>query len=374
MATQLSLSNVVTVSVTESAIGVNQFNTGNIGLFTTETPDPVFTSGYKIYKQPAEVGVDFGTDSTTYAMALAMFSQQPNFTFPGGSLIVMPFEVSETLAAAITRTLSLVSYFGVLTTQIETQVDMLAAAAVIQANQLIAAFPQIADASVDEGGSLDLLRTGGFTQSRGLFYPGASADALLFSAGYLARGLCVNFSGSGTTLNMNLKTINGVQPASVTQTLLNSAEAAGADVYANIGGIAKVLSSGANRFFDQVQNLIALASSLQIGMFNYLASTATKIPQTEFGMRGLVSVCNGVCAQFVQNGYLAPGTWNDPTLFGNPAALISSVANQGFYIYSSPIALQSESDRMDRKAPLIQIAAKEAGAINSAAIMVIVNP
>src|SRR5690242_17604835 len=135
---QLSLSNVISISVSQTPTGISEFNTSNLALFTTDTPTPSFT--YKIYLDPSDVATDFGSGSTTYAMALSVFSQQPNILLPGGYLVIIPFTVSETLAAAITRTKTLVQYFGVMTTQIESQVDMLAAAAVIQANQMIGFF------------------------------------------------------------------------------------------------------------------------------------------------------------------------------------------------------------------------------------------
>lgn len=373
MTTQLELSNVINISVSETPAGVGALNTSNIAIFTPDTPDPLFDDGYKIYLEPTEVGTDFGTDSTTYAMALAAFSQSPSFLLPGGYLVVIPYTVSETMAAAITRTLGLVQYFGVMSAAIESQVDMLAAAAVIQAHNLIGFFAQTATSSIDSGGSLDLLKTGGFTQSRGLFYNGTSLEALEYQAAYASRGLSVVFSGNNTTLNMHLKQLATIQPSDVTQTLLNKAQAAGADCYVSLQGFSCVFASGENSFFDQVYNLIALAVNLQVAGFNYLAGSTTKVPQTEQGVAGLVNAYRAVMNQFVANQYLAPGVWNSPTVFGNQADLISNVAQVGYYIYSTPIAQQLQVDRIARKAPLVQIAAKEAGAIDSSTVVVVVN-
>lgn len=370
---QLSLSNVIQISVSQTPTGISAFNTSNLALFTTDTPSPSFE--YKIYLDLADVGDDFGTSSTTYAMAAAVFSQQPNILLPGGYLVIIPFEVSETLAEAIARTQSLVQYFGLMTTQIESQADMLAAAAVIQANNMIGFFAQTSTATIAPGGALDLLRTGKFTQSRGLFYDSTSADALNFQAAYAGRALSTVFTGSNTTQNMHLKQLVGVQPdPALTQTLLNQAVTAGADTYPSLQGFPCVFTSGANDYFDNVYNLQAFAGYLQIAGFNYLAGASTKIPQTENGMDGLKAAYRQICQQFVANQYLAPGSWNSPTTFGNQADLISNVAQFGYYIYSSPIATQLQSARAARQAPLVQIAAKEAGAINSSSVVVFVNP
>lgn len=372
---ELQLSNVVEISVSQAQAGIGSYNTSNLALFTSDTPDPVFDDPFKIYLEPTEVGKDFGTDSVTYKQALAIFSQQPNILAAGGYLVVIPLLVSETLDDAITRTADVVQYFGLMSNAIESQADMLASAAVIQALNKIGFFVQKASASIAPGGSLDMLTTGGFTQSRGLYY-GSTDDlsALIMQAAYAGRALSTNFSGSNTTSTMHLKDLTGVQPdPTMTQTLLNKALAAGADSYPSLQGIPKVFCSGANSFFDQVYNLRWFVGALQVAGFNYLAESSTKVPQTEGGMDGLKGAYRAICEQAVANQYSAPGQWNNATTFGNQADFLSNIAQVGYYIFSLPIAKQSQVDRADRKAPLVQIALKEAGAIQSSTVIVYVN-
>lgn len=372
---ELSLSNVVSVAVSEAPLGANAFNTSNLAIFTTETPGGGFTDDYKIYLEPVEVGVDFGTNSTTYKMALAIFSQQPNILLPGGYLVIIPLEASETLDAAITRTAGLVQYFGLMSTQIESGADMLAAAAVVQALVKMAFFVQRASASIEPGGDLDDLRTGSFSRSRGLYYGSDNdLDALLYQAAYAGRALSTVFSGSNTTQNLHLKSLATIQPdPTMTQTLLNKAQDAGADCYVSLQGVSAIFASGANRFFDQVYNLLWFVSALQIAGFNYLRQTGTKVAQTQPGLDGLVNAYSQVCQQAVTNQYAAPGAWNSPTVFGNPVALVQNILEVGYYIYQLPIAQQAQVDREARQAPLIQIALKEAGAVDSSTVVVNVN-
>lgn len=589
---QLPISNIVNISVLEAQAGVGDFNTSNLGLFTHEVPGETFgDDGFKQYIDPIDVGTDFGTDSRTYQMALAIFSQQPNILTGGGQLVVIlmnnevvsstavetlsfsslptsgsfkvaygadastainfgdtasdvqtairtisglgsvtvtgnattgfvvtmtgvsngarlfsivenslqdtddnnvvvtpaisvygapatavqsidfstvptvgsyklkygalttgsiayndnatavqtalrlltglgsvtvagdttdGFEVTftgvsgpatllevsnnslqdtdgfdvelsfddiivglaladgETLAEAITRTANLVQYFGVMETAPvaeQTEENVLAAAAVIQALVKIGFFVSSDSADIEPGGTLDLLATGGFTKSRGLYYGDDTDDAeLIMMASYGGRGLSTNFTGSNTTSTMNLKDLAGVQPdPSMTQTLYNKAEAAGADIYASLQGVPKVISFGANKYFDQVYNLQAYIAALQVAGFNFLAQAATKVPQTESGMDGLKGAYRNVCEQFVTNQYIAPGSWTSPTLFGNPANLIANIAQVGYYIFSQPISQQSQTARAAREAPLIQIAIKEAGAIQESTVIVNVN-
>ncbi len=374
---QLQLTNVIDISVSAAGVGISAYNTSNLALFTADTANMSFgTDGYKIYLEPSEVGTDFGTSSNTFKMANAVFSQQPNILAGGGYLVIITFDPSETLDAAITRTQDLVQYFGLMAAEIQSQADMLAAAAVIQPLNKIGFFVQKASASIDPGGSLDLLRSGDFTQSRGLYY-GATLDidALVMQASYAGRALSVNFSGSNTTITMHLKDLIGVQPdPSMTQTLLEKAKVAGADTYVSLQGVAKVFCVGANEFYDQVYNLQWFVGALQVAGFNYLAQSSTKVPQTENGMDGLKGAYRSICQQGVVNQYIAPGQWNSPNTFGNQANFYANIQQLGYYIYSLPIANQLQVDRAARKAPLVQIAVKEAGAIQSSFVIINVNP
>lgn len=370
----LSIANVINVSVATPQSGLGKYSPNNLAIFTRDTPDPVFSSGYKIYLSPTEVADDFGTGSATYSMANAVFSQQPNILAGGGYLVVIPFTSMETIDAAITRTKNLVEYFGIMCAELTTTDHMLAAAAVVQALNKIAFWFSYTPADIDPGGMLDQLTTGGFTKNRGLYYGNNLATALVMMASYAALGMSVNFDGSNTTLNMHMKTLSGVQPdPNMTQTLLNKAIAAGADTYVSIQGVPKVFCSGANVFFDRMFNLGWFVGAVTVAAFNVLAQNSTKIPQTESGMDILRGAVRQVCQQAVTNQFSAPGAWTNPVTFGNQQDLYLNVSQYGYYIYSTPIAQQSPASRADREAPLVQVALKEAGAIDSASIVINVN-
>lgn len=468
----LSLSNIINVSVSEAPAGLGEYNTSNVALFSHEPFAESFGDlGYKIYLEPTEVGTDFGTDSETYNQALLIFGQAPNILANNGYLVVIPFveaiqhlalsgvaasgsfilnygaeataainwndavgviqtklqalaglesvvvggsiasqsltvnfsgvegpialltitsntletsgstsitftvtttQAGETFAAAITRASSLVQFFGIIVTLVVAQAALLAAAAVVQAMNKVMVIVGSDPADVATGGKLDLLRTGGFTKTRGLFY--GDSNPLDFPGAFAGRGFSTNFDGSNTTQNMHLKDLSGVQPDStLNQTLLDLCTAAGADVYGSFQGIPKIFESGANRFFDQVYNEGWLVGAIQIAGFNYLATASTKIPQTENGMDGLKGAYRQVCEQANANAYSAPGKWNSATTFGVQSDFLQNITQRGYYIYSTPIAQQSQADRAARKAPLVQIALKESGGINSSTVIVVVN-
>lgn len=483
---QLELSNIVNISVSQSPTGIGEYNTSNLAIFSDEAYDPntFGDDGYKIYVEPSEVATDFGSDSDTYKMALAVFSQQPNILAGDGYLVIIPlvvedqlvdfdanpasgtFELNfggnasdpinfddtaaevqanlranvpglekcvvtgtittaglhvffngvvgdaalmtvtnntlatggsspvtvdvsqvtagETMAAAITRTKDLIQYFGILLSNILAEAPMLAAAAVVETLNKIAGWGSYDSADVEVAGRLDKLRSGNLHKNRGLYYGGSEAsgmtnaekltELLIENASYFSRGLSVNFAGSNTTITMHLKDLTGVQPdATMTQTLLNKCQAAGVDVYPSFQGIPKVFCSGANNFWDQVYNLGWFVGALQVAGFNYLAQASTKVPQTENGMDGLKGAYRDVCEQARTNQYCAPGRWNSATTFGNQSDFTENITQRGYYIYSVPIAQQSQAAREDREAPIVQIALKEAGAIHSSTVIVNVN-
>ncbi len=71
--------------------------------------------------------------------------------------------------------------------------------------------------------------------------------------------------------------------------------------------------------------------------------------------------------QSVTNGLVAPGVWNGGDI-GQLAA--GDTLTKGYYVYAAPIADQAQSDREARKAPLIQVACKLAGAVHYADVQI----
>jgi hypothetical protein len=84
----------------------------------------------------------------------------------------------------------------------------------------------------------------------------------------------------------------------------------------------------------------------------------------------LVTVAEGILFNFVQNGFLAPGIWNQPG-FGQINQ--GDYLNKGFYVYPNSIASQTVAARATRATPLIQIGVKLAGAIELILSVVNVN-
>lgn len=480
MGNQLSIANVVNISVSQAQLGLGEYNVNNLAIFTNDSYAESFGSlGYQLYLDPSQVGIDFGTASETYAMANAVFSQQPNILAGGGYLAVIPFlpneqtlgfsavaasgtfhlnygsehivvnwndsaatiqanlraldpvlsqvavsgsiasqsleftmwgiykptaltissntledsgsasitimvtqtRAYETLSAAIVRTTGLIQYFGIMATSLAqtlTSGDVLAAAATVQAQSNILFVVSNQESDIEMGGIIYTATSDEYSQTRGLYYGDTSDDGVANSLGYMAayagRALSTNFNGSNTTETMHLKQLIGVSPdPTMTQSILNLAGLAGADCYVSLQGVPAVFTSGQNQYFDQVYNLLWIVGALQVAGFNYLAQSSTKVPQTEAGMTGLKGAYRAVCQQGVANQYLAPGSWNSSTTFGNQVDFLSNISQFGYYIYSQPISQQSQANRAARQAPLVQIALKQAGAIQESSVVIYVN-
>lgn len=273
---------------------------------------------------------------------------------------------------AILRTKGSVNYFGIVYNEKLSDADLTELAATVQSLDKFQAVGS--NLTADIAGVFTTLKDAGYTKTRCMLYTSSENDSLDFAAGYMSRLMSINFNATGTALTMHLKDFVGlVADPGIGQTELDAAKKAGVDVIADFG-IPKIFISGANLFSDQLYTRLALQVDLQIAGFNYLSQTTTKIPQTETGMDGLKGTYRAVMKRYVGAGVFAPGTWNSATRFGNPADHDRNIEEFGFFIFSIPVAQQAQTEREARIAPLVQIAAKEAGAIHSSDVVVLVEP
>ena len=382
----LPLSTVINVSVNSAPTLLPTPNLNTIAIITQDNTPSTWSSGqaFAIYQDPVSLANDFGLNSNTYAIGSAAFAQSPSFLGASGYLVVIPRLQSpslESVEAAIQRTMDLVYYFGVV-------IDQELADSSPTVFQSLANYIQTIDKmffytssnvnDTNSGSPLDLVTEASDNQTRCFYYGspllnGAGVQQTqIFSSAYAGRMLSVDFLGANTTLTDNLKRLSTITPdATLTSTIASNAKAIGVDVYANISGIPGILSSGANSFFDSVYNREWLKFQLQTDLFNALSAVGTKIPMTEPGMYALKGVVIQDMQIAVNNQYIAPGTWpSSAKVFGNANDLVRNIADFGFYVYSSPISQMTQAQLQSRQAPLIQVAALEAGAIHSVVVNV----
>jgi hypothetical protein len=283
---------------------------------------------------------------------------------------------SETMINGILRLQQLVTFCGCMKTDTWVTNEIMDAATYVQTQNIIMGVQSntSSDATATTG-VLWQVMDAGLNQTRCTQYLlDTYQEASTMLAAYFGRAFCVDFQGSNTTINMQLKTLNGIEADSgMSEAQWEVCQAAGVDTYPSINGLAKVSTSGLNKFFDQVYNYMWLSTTVQIDVFNVIAETPTKVPQTDSGVGQLIAAMQTDFEQGVTNGYLAPGQWNGST-FGNQADFLRNITDVGFYIYAAPVAQQSQTVRATRAAPLIQAAAKEAGGINSASVQISILP
>ena len=278
----------------------------------------------------------------------------------------------ETVTAAIDRLADEVSFVGVITSLDleDTAVDAVANSVQATDRIFLHHFASLED--IDGIGTS--IKDQGNTRTRPLLHTTSLAEANLFKAAYTGRAFSVNTRGADTAQTLNLKQLATVAPDKlINQTEYLALIEEGVDAFVSYAGVPSVVSSGGNEFFDNIYSDTALKFSLETAGFNHLRQTNTKVPQTESGINGLKNAYAQVCNRFVTNGFVAPGSWTSSERFGNPEVFDENVRQRGYYIFSQPIVQQDPVEREQRKAPLVQIAIKRAGAIHTSDVIVVVN-
>ena len=372
----IPLSWVVSATAVAASQGLQPLQLGTILILTDDEPVQSLTEDYMISRTASSIGQAFGTTSATFAMANAIFAQNPNILNAGGYVIVAPYESDETTAAAIQRIASQIYFEGVLTTKDLSTSEATAASNYVEGMENTILFlTDTATTSLASGGLFYSLKDN--KKTRKLLYlsggvDNVKANARLFAAAFASRGLSVNYEGQNSTLTMTYKDLAGVPvDTNISETILNTCQTIGADVYCSVEGLAKVLSfKQGGLYFDELTNQIWLRTAIQRTVANVLFTTRTKIPQTTEGVNTLVNAITSVLNQGIINGMLAPGEWNSSDTFGVLEDFHRCIRTYGYYVYYTPIAQQSQAEREQRKCPVISIAAKQAGAIEHANIMI----
>lgn len=192
-------------------------------------------------------------------------------------------------------------------------------------------------------------------------------------ASLFGRAFTVDYTGTNVVIDLMFKQEPDVVAETLTQSQANTLQAKQCNVFINYINNTSIIQYGnvsSEIPIYIIQGLDAFANGIQTSCYNVLYTSPTKIPQTDAGVNQLTNAITGVCQQFVGNGLLAGGTWNAP---GFGSLVQGQYLKAGYYIYATPIALQSESQRITGAAPPIQVAAKLAGSVRSADILVSVN-
>lgn len=193
------------------------------------------------------------------------------------------------------------------------------------------------------------------------------------SCSCFGKALTANLAAQNTAYTLAYKTQPGVVPENLSANAANSLDGKNYTYYANFNNGEAIIVNGcmaSGVFFDTMHEVDFFANQIQTDVFNLLKSTPTKIPQTDAGNHLVATTIESACVVSVNNGTLAPGTWNSQG-FGQYSQ--GDFLPKGYYVYQPPISSQAETDRAKRKSVPFQVMAKLAGAIQDVAIGVFVN-
>lgn len=213
------------------------------------------------------------------------------------------------------------------------------------------------------------LKDAGYKQSL-CQYSSSSPYAI---ASFFGRGFTVNFTANNTTITLMFKQEPGVTAEELTSNqaaVLKDKRCNVFVAYVNDTTIIQYGVMSGSAYFDEIHGTDWLQNAIQTAVYNVLYLSKTKVPQTDAGVNQITNAIDAVLGQAVANGLVAPGVWNGGD-FGQLKT--GDYLKTGYYIYATPVAQQSQSDRDARKAPPIKVAIKLAGAIQSVDIEMDVN-
>ncbi|MDR0579535.1 MAG: DUF3383 domain-containing protein [Campylobacteraceae bacterium] len=189
----------------------------------------------------------------------------------------------------------------------------------------------------------------------------------------LMHSVVMNLEAS--TITVEKKQFAGIEPDEFTQSEIKKAILAGVDLYANTKGQGYVVGSGGRQHLDTIYNRLSFAEAVKVQIFNTLATTGTKIPNTPKGQAIVYDTIDSVCRKYVRNGYIGLGLkWigQVPFMQSQPELFNKRLKENGFVIQVGDYDNQTLEERLERDCPPFQVAIKEAGAIHI--VFVSVNP
>lgn len=200
-----------------------------------------------------------------------------------------------------------------------------------------------------------------------------SSNSLYAVVSLLSRILTTDYTANNTVITLMYKQEPGVVAEQINASQLAALQSFSCNVFVAYDNNTAIIEPGvvaSGDFIDTIFGADWLAIDIQNTVFNLLYSTPTKIPQTDSGNHIILTAIESVCAQGVTNGLLAPGTW---TQAGFGTLNQGDYLSKGYYVYAPPISLQNPADRAARKSVTFQVAAKLAGAIHTADVIVNIN-
>jgi hypothetical protein len=286
-------------------------------------------------------------------------------------------QAAETAIAAVQALDGLATYFYGLSvvSPAVADADHLAIAAYVQADAVNphVYFVTTQEAAAPNGAlTTDIasaLMAAGYTRTFVLY---SSTDPYAVCA-VMGRMVTVNWQGSKTAINYMYQSLPGIVPESLTAAQASALDAKRCNYCATYANGVAILEAGVMAgpaYLDEITGADWLAGAIQTNVFNLFVGVGTKVAQTDAGQALITNAATSALDQSVVNGLVAPGVWTSGG-FGQLA--LGDFMPTGYYVYQPPIALQSTPDRAARKSVGFQVAAKFAGATDTANVALTFN-
>jgi len=207
----------------------------------------------------------------------------------------------------------------------------------------------------------------------GRSFPQYSSSSPYAAISSWARQSTVNYDANNTVITLMYKDEPGVVAENLSESQAATLKAKNGNVFVNYQNGKAILQWGTMANGDYVDERVGgdwLQNRITNDVWTLLASNPTKVPQTDAGMNMIANIINKAMDAAVNNGFVAPGIWNGPPI---GQLVTGDFLRVGYYTFVPPINTQSQSDRAARKSVPIQVAAKQAGAVHTADVLVTVN-
>lgn len=374
MTVGLPLSDIVNVQVTLDPTTAATRNFGALLIIgdSGKIPD---ASNAVLFSDLASVGDTFSVTDPEYLAATIFFAQSPqpstlyiaNFTKNGTG------DQTATLAGRINDLASASGdWYGLAfaMTSPPTNAGQVQIAQMIEAynppRTMWATTQEIGAVQADSTNDLAYLMSQAKTSRTWVQYSTSSPYAAVSA---FARIATVDYTGINTTLTLKFKNEPDVASEKLTSAQYAVLAAKKCNVFALFQNGDSIILEGYmadGTWADTRIGADAYQNALQTAGFNLLTSMP-KIPQTDAGMTTIKACYDQVSQQYVRNGLFAPGVWTGPSI--GPLNT-GDTLNDGYMIYRPAVATQSAADRAARKAVVMQIACKLAGAVHSSNVIV----
>lgn len=358
----------VIVNTVRTSASPTSFNTGLIlaqeNSFSTSHRLNSFGSAAEAAAGLTEMG--FLATSEVYKAAVKYFAASP----APSRLLFSCYPNSETLSQALDAVLDQTAeFYGVMTCDSVTAADYLTFAQHVESLSkplmLFVPVTGTVSSAIVSNSVLDKLHGASIKRAVPFFCAAASDCAAVMGT---AMGLELSHKGSAFALCY--KTVQGIQPSSLTQTEVDSLKALGCNVYVARGYTHLLLENGSvssGGRYDEVLYVDKIAEDLQNAAVTLLAENPDKLPQTDDSTAQFINRFSSILMSYNDRGVLASSLWR-----GSDVGPVKNgdVVENGFLLWADSYDDQSDADRAAHKALPVQCALTLAGSIESIVITV----